>query len=146
MSRSALSFGKLTQNAGAIAAAALIAAHSASASATGERGSQVQRDAISRTHDEKIIVRALPLDEPLRIDGQLNEAIYQRLPPIHGFIQQEPLEGQPATEDTDLWFLFDRENLYIAARCWDSHPEREIANEMRRDHSNLAQNESLTFV
>lgn len=103
-------------------------------------------DVLSRGLDGKVTVRAIPLEEPLRIDGRLNESIYQRIPPINGFIQQEPHEGQAATEDTDLWFFFDRDNLYIGARCWDSHPEREIANEMRRDHSNLAQDESLTFV
>src|SRR6185436_10736969 len=35
---------------------------------------------------------------------------------------------------------------YIAARCWDSHPEREVANELRRDNGNILGNENFTFV
>jgi excinuclease ABC subunit C len=57
--------------------------------------------------------------------------------PISGFIQQEPNEGDPATEATDAWILFDDENLYICARNWDSHPERAVANELRRDNRNV---------
>ena len=55
-------------------------------------------------------------------------------------------EGEPATEKTDAWIFFDDANLYIAARCWDSHPEREVANELRRDNGNILGNENFTFV
>ncbi len=65
---------------------------------------------------------------------------------ISDFIQQEPEEGQPATEKTEAWILFDDVNLYISARNWDSHPEREIANELRRDNGNILGNENFTFV
>ena len=67
-------------------------------------------------------------------------------PPITEFIQQEPDEGQPATEKTEAWILFDDMNLYICARSWDSQPEREVANELRRDNGNILGNENLTFV
>ena len=36
--------------------------------------------------------------------------------------------------------------MYIVARCWDSHPEREVANELRRDNGNILGNENFTFV
>jgi hypothetical protein len=28
---------------------------------------------------------------------------------------------------------FDEDNFYLAFRCWDTHPERRVATEMRRD-------------
>jgi hypothetical protein len=68
------------------------------------------------------------LSTPLRIDGRLDEEVYVSVEPITGFIQQEPREGAPATEKTDAWILFDDVNLYIVARCWDSHPERDSAS------------------
>ncbi len=83
---------------------------------------------------------------PLRIDGRLDEEVYRTIAPISDFIQQEPDEGQPATEKTEAWILFDDVNLYICARNWDSHPEREIANELRRDSGNILGNENLTFA
>ncbi|MEP7116901.1 MAG: DUF5916 domain-containing protein, partial [Acidobacteriota bacterium] len=101
---------------------------------------------VSRTAADQVTVRAFRLTTPLTLDGRLDEAIYRDVAPLTDFIQQEPNEGQPATEKTEAWILFDDENLYIVARCWDSHPERDVINEMRRDSSNILGNENLTFV
>ena len=101
---------------------------------------------VERTAPDKVTVRAVRIAAPLKIDGRLDEPVYRAVEPISGFIQQEPHEGEPATERTDAWILFDDENLYICARNWDSHPEREIANELRRDNGNILGNENFTFV
>lgn len=82
----------------------------------------------------------------LKVDGDLDEDVYSAVPAITDFIQQDPAEGQPATEKTEVWILFDDENLYVSARCWDSHPERDVANEMRRDSGNIIQNENFAFI
>ena len=38
--------------------------------------------------------------------------------------------------------MFDDENIYVAARCWDSAPpDKWIANEMRRDANQIRQND-----
>jgi hypothetical protein len=93
-----------------------------------------------------------PGDDPrrapraLRLDGRLDEDAYARVGPLTDFLQQEPREGQPATEKTEAWILFDDTTLFVAARCWDSQPEREVANELRRDNGNILGNENLTFV
>ncbi len=96
-----------------------------------------------RDHAGSLTVRAVRIAEPIRLDGRLDESMYATIPPIGDFIQQEPREGEPATEATEVWILFDDTNLYVAARCWDSHPERAVANEMRRDAQNIVQNESI---
>jgi hypothetical protein len=56
-------------------------------------------------------------------------------------VQQEPNEGQPATERTDVWIVFDDRTVYVSARCWDSQPARAISNEMRRDAVSIFDNE-----
>lgn len=99
------------------------------------------RDAAGRT-----TVRAVPLPAPLRVDGTLDEAIYSTLTPISGFIQTEPEEGMPATERTDIWILFDDDNVYVAARLWESQPDRMVVNEMRHDGANMMQNENFSFI
>jgi hypothetical protein len=101
---------------------------------------------VERTANDNVTVRAVRLGAPLKVDGHLDEAIYSLVQPITDFIQQEPREGTPATEKTDAWIFFDSGSVYIAARCWDSHPEREIANELRRDNGNVLGNENFTFV
>ena len=42
--------------------------------------------------------------------------------------------------------MFDDANLYFACRCWDTHPERIVANDMRRDSSNLRQNDNFAVL
>ncbi len=101
---------------------------------------------VERRAADDVTVRAVRLTAPLSIDGRLDEAIYATLPAISDFIQQEPREGQPATEKTEAWILYDDENLYICARNWNSQPEREVANEMRRDNGNILGNDNFTFV
>ena len=84
------------------------------------------------------------LTAPLRLDGFLNERVYDDVPALSDFIQQEPNEGAPATERTEAWVLFDDDNIYISVRCLDSAPESQwIVNEMRRDSPNILQNEGI---
>ena len=102
---------------------------------------------IVRDDAGRATVRAVRLGERLRLDGTLDEAVYLTVPPFGGFTQSLPREGSPASERTDIWVFFDRENLYIAARCWDSAPPAAwVANEMRRDAAQLGQNDNLTVV
>ena len=101
-----------------------------------------------RDSEGRVTVRAIRVSEQdvPRIDGILDEALYQRLPPITDFIQQDPHEGELATEPTLVWLMFDDKNIYIAARCRDSQPHRIVANDMRRDGSNVSQNDNLSVV
>ncbi len=101
---------------------------------------------VSRDAEGRVTLRAIRLDGPLTVDGRLDDQIYQRVPPVSDFIQQEPQEGEPATEQTDAWVFFDDENLYVSARCWDSDPERMIANEMRRDSINIFYNNDFAVI
>ena len=101
---------------------------------------------MSRDELGRVTLRATRLLEPLVVDGKLDEAVYARVPAIADFVQQEPDEGEPATEKTEAWIFFDEKNVYVSARCWDSHPERMVMNEMRRDNFNIFQNENVTVV
>ena len=102
---------------------------------------------ITRDADGRATVRAVRLDEPLRVNGTLNEGVYESVPPFSGFIQQRPDEGAPATERTEVWVFYDDRNVYVAARLWDSAPESQwIANEMQRDSFQLIQNEGFSVA
>ncbi len=99
------------------------------------------------TRDElgNATVRAIRLATGIRLDGQLDEAVYSDVEAITDFVQQVPVEGAPATEKTEAWIMFDDTNVYVSARVWESAPESEwIANEMRRDTSQLRQNDTFT--
>ena len=96
--------------------------------------------------DGRVTVRATRVTTPLKIDGRLDEDVYRRVPPITAFIQSEPVSGAPTTERTEAWVLFDDRNLYFACRCWDTQPDRIVANDMRRDSSNLPRHDNFAVA
>ncbi len=102
---------------------------------------------IARDGTGHATIRAVRIETPLRIDGKLDEDVYRTVLPFGDFIQMLPKPGEPATEKTEAWVLFDRTTLYISARCWDSAPESEwVANELRRDTSQLRQNDQFGLL
>ena len=92
---------------------------------------------ISRDADGRATIRAVRLEAALELDGALTEAVYADVSSISDFVQMEPDGGAPATEQTEVWVLFDNDNIYISVRCWESRPEQIIANDMRRDGANV---------
>lgn len=102
-------------------------------------------EVVARDAEGRVTVRAVRLAEPLVLDGLLRDPVYAQVRAISDFVQQEPHEGEPATERTELWIFFDDTTLYLAVRCLDSQPDRIIANEMRRD-GNIFQNDNVQFA
>jgi len=75
-------------------------------------------------------VQAMPVQGPIELDGRLDEGIWSG-PAQSGFVQAEPREGQPATEDTEVWVAYDASTLYIGARLYDSGDP--TVNDIRKD-------------
>jgi hypothetical protein len=114
-----------------VAVALLVAASSAGA------GQLVERD-----DRRSATIHAVHLADPIRVDGRLDEETYRLVPPITDFIQTLPRESGEPTERTEAWVMFDATYVYVAARCWDSAPPGQwTVNEMRRDTSQLRQND-----
>ena len=78
------------------------------------------------------IVRA---DEAPRIDGRLDDAIWQRATRITEFVQQSPIEGAPATEDTDVYIAYDDTHLYFGLHAHYSNPGMVRASRVDRDRA-----------
>lgn len=83
---------------------------------------------ISDDEENDIIARQVP-----KIDGLLNEAIWQNAEAASEFFQREPNEGAPATEKTEVRVLYDKNYIYFGFRCYDSEPAKIVATEMRND-------------
>ena len=69
----------------------------------------------------------------LHVDGLLDEAAWRDAPMASGFRQQEPLEGEPATEITEVRVLFDDATLYVGVLARDRSPDEVIARILQRD-------------
>jgi hypothetical protein len=79
-------------------------------------------------------VRAVRLNAPITVDGQLNEAAWQGSEGIGAFVQREPVEGVPPTERTVVYLAYDDAALYVGARLYDSSPDSIVARLARRDN------------
>ena len=84
-------------------------------------------------------------EEVPQIDGRVEEAVWSLVEPFSAFLQQEPNEGQPATERTEVRFLIGRGSLYIAVVCYDSAPGEIVVSESRRD-AGLADTDSIEIL
>ena len=92
-------------------------------------------------------LHAVRLRQPLRIDGVLDEGLYQERPPLGTYTQVEPEASAPATERTDTWVAFDDKNVYVSFRAWDSQMDRLVATEMRRDNGTIwSGNDNVVFI
>ena len=83
-------------------------------------------------------VTATRADVAPTIDGQLDDAIWQRAAVIAEFVQRSPIEGAPATEDTEVYIAFDSTHLYIAMYAHYSSPGLMRANRVDRDRASFS--------
>src|SRR5262245_1384817 len=72
-------------------------------------------------------------DSAPTIDGNLDDTVWKDAAPSDGFVQVDPREGEPPTERTEIRALYDRDNLYLAIRCFDREPGAIIGTQMKRD-------------
>jgi hypothetical protein len=77
-------------------------------------------------------VRAQRLTGQVKIDGRLEEEDWRRQA-ISGFTQIDPNEGRPCSEKTEVWLAYDDNAIYVAARLFDSEPDKIISLLSRRD-------------
>lgn len=100
--------------------------------------------AITRDAQGHPTVRAYRVGEEIVVDGRLRERFYETASPFDDLIQAVPVSRGAPSERTEVWIGFDDAILYVAARVWDSLGEAGwIANEMRRDSTQLRANDSF---
>ena len=81
-----------------------------------------------------------------RLDGNLNDEVWLQAAIIDDFVQQEPSEGDPATERTVVRLMYDASALYIGVEAYDSQPGGVIATEKRRDSRRLLDEDSFQVI
>src|SRR2546426_10501813 len=78
-------------------------------------------------------LRAVRAAGPLTIDGALNEPAWDQAPVATDFIQNDPHEGDPASEETEVRVLYDDDNLYVGVFAHDREPGAILTNELTKD-------------
>ncbi len=90
-------------------------------------------------------IHAAWTDEPVSMDGWLDEAAWERARPIGDFYQRESFEGLPSTESTVVRVLHDDENLYFGFFCTIDDAERNRPRTMFRDE-NIASDDAVAIM
>ena len=68
------------------------------------------------------------------LDGDVvGDPVWQQAVPVSGFWQEQPDEGQPASERTDVRIVFTADALYVGVVCYDRTPGAIIVSDARRD-------------
>ena len=66
------------------------------------------------------------LTEPLRLSDfpgmEPTPALKDKLAKVTGFVQNTPNDGEPATQQTDVWIAHTKSTLYFVFICHDDHP------------------------
>jgi hypothetical protein len=79
--------------------------------------------------------QAFRVDHAPRLDGTLNDPLWQLATPVTGFSQREPFEGQEPTEKTEVRVLYTKSAVFFGVTCFESNPAGIVATELRRDVS-----------
>jgi hypothetical protein len=64
---------------------------------------------------EPLSIMAVRLTTEIELDGKLDEFAWIGAHAVTGFRQWQPDEGEPATQRTEVRFLFDDDALYVGA-------------------------------
>jgi hypothetical protein len=78
-------------------------------------------------------IHAIRTADPIKIDGTLDEPAWSLAQPATDFLQQQPNEGAPASERTEVRVLFDDKKIYFGIRASDSEAKHINARELVRD-------------
>lgn len=78
-------------------------------------------------------LEATRIEDPIRIDGLLDEAIWNTATLATGFTQYEPFVGKNASQRTEVKILYDNNSLYVGAVLYDSSPDSILIEYGERD-------------
>jgi len=90
-------------------------------------------------------IQAIHVTDTIKIDGLLDEPAWTLAQPATDFLQQQPTEGAPASERTEVRALFDDRNIYFGIRALDSDASHINARELVRD-ANFSNDDTVSIV
>src|SRR6267154_776016 len=70
----------------------------------------------------RISAEATRVNQAPKLDGTLNDLLWQSANPISDFRQREPHEGEAPSEETEVRILYTRHAVYFGIHCFDSEP------------------------
>ena len=95
---------------------------------------------------EEIRIDIQKVSSSPKIDGYIEESFWGNLTPLKGFVQFDPYNGKPASEETTAYIAYDEDSLYIAIKCIDSQPEKIKGDLTPREKGYPDSNDNVGFI
>ena len=83
----------------------------------------------------RLTIQAVRLTAPVKVDGVLDEPVWQNEYAVTTFTQRDPNEGAVPSQRSEVRIAYDDDALYVGARMLDDHPDSILARLTRRDVS-----------
>ncbi|MBL4658338.1 MAG: carbohydrate binding family 9 domain-containing protein, partial [Flavobacteriales bacterium] len=86
------------------------------------------------------ILNAVRIEQAPKIDGHLDDPVWEKAQPATDFIQNEPNPGEPASQKTEVRVLYDNTALYIGAYLQDVSADsimRQLSNRDREENTDV---------
>jgi hypothetical protein len=66
---------------------------------------------------------AVRINQPIKIDGKLDDDAWKNANTISDFMMNRPLEGGTPTQRTEVKIVYDNTAIYVGAMLFDTHPD-----------------------
>lgn len=86
------------------------------------------------------------INDPVLIDGLLDEQFWKSPNKITDFVQREPRDGDFPSEQTEVMILYDEQNIYLGIRFFDSEPDKIIYRTKDRDNFNVLEDDQFVLA
>ena len=86
------------------------------------------------------------VDDPIIIDGELNEATWSNVEVASDFYMVLPMDTSHSQARTDVMMAYDANAFYLVAVCYDDLPGGYIVESLRRDFSFGGNDNFLVFI
>src|SRR5262245_65022555 len=67
----------------------------------------------------EMVAMQMGSEDRVTLDGVLNEPVWGQAVPAADFRQQDPQNGAPATEPTEVRIVYSRDAVYMGVTCFD---------------------------
>lgn len=130
----------------AVTAAAALITTAAPARAQSSAPSPVRHAmAPAATAANRPVIKAAAIAGDVVLDGRLDEAAWQGAPAARDFVQYDPNNGLPATQRTEVRFVYGDDALYIGARMYDTEGGRGVRTQLAR-RDGQSDGDNILFV
>jgi hypothetical protein len=102
--------------------------------------SHAQRD---QQEDKRPTITIPKISNPPEIDGRLDDDCWAQATRLSNFYKYVPVDGEPASQKTEVLLAYDKENIYVAFRCYDSDRQKIRAHLSKRD--TILEDDSVSF-